>query len=537
MSALEHTPLPARLGDVPAFAARQWPGNTALHFEDRSWSYAELAAEVDRAAAGLVAMGVQPGERVALWITNRPEYLFAFFAVLRIGAVAVPLNTRWRSRDLLFALKHSEAAALISETLSGPIDFEAMVREALFEGCPGLRTVVLLERHTVPGGRTWQELLAAGTPAAALEVTQRAGAVDPAAMALVMYTSGTTGTPKGVMLSHRGIRPSHDRAIALGLSSRSVQLNYLPVFHIYSKIFAVLPTMLVGAKQVLMNRFDPVEVLGLVASQRVTVLHGFDTHYKELLAALAAPGPTWDTSSLRWGTFSAGAETARGVAVAVQQALCRTISCYGQSETWGAVTAGQVGCTVDQSCSASGAPLPGVDLRIVDPVSRVEVAPGAVGEILVRCDSVMLGYYGAAAETSAVLDQDAWVRTGDAGCLRADGHLRFMGRYKDMLKVGGENVDPAEIEALLLESPLVQQAAVVGCPDERLGEVAAAFIVPASGARADAVRRQVEALCAGKIASFKIPRRVECIDEMPINATGKIDKKLLRERLAAGVTG
>lgn len=523
--------LPRTLGDVPAHAAHHWPGNRALYFEGRAWTYAELGDAVDRAALGLIAAGVRTGDRVALWITNRPEYLVAFFAVLRVGAVAVPLNTRWRTRDLVFALRHSRASLLVSETVSGPVDFAAMVRGALAEGCPALRSVVLLEAHQLPGAVAWEDMLAAHTTASRAELLQRADAVNPDGMALLMYTSGTTGMPKGVMLSHRGIGPSLERARALGLSPQSVQLNYLPIFHIYAKIFAVLPTMLVGATQVLMNRFDAVEALRLVASQRVTVLHGFDTHYRELLAALAMPGAHWDISSLQWGTFSAGAGTARGVALQVQQSLCRTISCFGQSETWGAVTAGQVGCTLDQSCAASGAPLPGVAIRIVDPVTGVDVEAGATGEILVRCDSVMLGYDGAETETRAVLDAGGWVHTGDAGCLRPDGHLRFLGRYKDMLKVGGENVDPAEVEALLLESPLVRQVAVVGCADARLGEVAAAFVVPAAGADPEEVRRQVDTLCKGRIASFKIPRRIECVVELPVNAAGKVDKKLLRQQL------
>lgn len=450
------------LGALPAAAARRWPDRVALHFDDRDWSYAAFSAEIDRVALGLIARGVKPGDRVALWITNRPEYLFAFFAVLRIGAVAVPLNTRWRTLDLVFALRHSAASVLISEAESGPVDFRAMVREAQSEGCPDLRQVIFLDARHGVAEFTWEALRTAGTQIAQEELLQRAMAVHPDAMALIMYTSGTTGSPKGVMLSHRGIRPSYDRALALGMSAQSVQLNYLPVFHIYSKVFAVLPTMLVGAKQVLMNRFDAEEVLRLVASQRVTVLHGFDTHYRDILGALKTPGTVWDISSLQWGTFSAGAQAASRVALTVQQTLCRTISCFGQSETWGAVTAGHVGCTLDQSCAASGLPLPGVALRIVDPVSREAVPAGQVGEILVRCESTMLGYYGAAEETAAVLDAQGWVRTGDAGYLRPDGHLCFTGRYKDMLKVGGENVDPTEIEALLLESPLIAQVAIVG---------------------------------------------------------------------------
>ena len=537
--------LPKTLGAVPAYAAARWPQRQALYFEGRSWTFAELEAETDRTAAALLAAGVRPRDKVALWITNRPEFLFAFFATLRIGAVAVPLNIRWRTRDLLQALHHCEASTLISEVEAGPVDFQAMVREALGDvrpagdhelssaTCPALRRVVFLSGHSVPGALRWDDMLALPARSAPDAVAQLARDVDPEGLAMLVYTSGTTGAPKAVMLSHKGIEPSLHRASMLGMSEKSVQIVYLPLFHIYGLIFAVLPSLLTGVKQVLMHRFDAHEALRLIAEQRGTIVHGFDTHYKELLEAYLAPGASYDVGSLQWGTFSAGTETARSVALKVQETLCRTISTYGQSELWGTVAAGPAGCTIEQSCEASGVPLPGVEVRIVDPLTRVDVAPGEVGEILVRCGSSMLGYYNAEEETRATRDDEGWVRTGDAGCMRADGHLRFLGRFKDMLKVGGENVDPAEIEALLLECPLVDQAAVVACPDERLSEVAAAFIVPATGAHPDEIRRQVEALCRGRVASFKIPRRVEVIAALPVNAAGKVDKKLLRQQLQA----
>ncbi|HSW20012.1 MAG TPA: class I adenylate-forming enzyme family protein [Ramlibacter sp.] len=538
--------LPTTLGATPAYAAAHWPQRQALYFEGHFWTFAELDAQVDRAAAGLLAAGVRPRDKVALWITNRPEFMFAFFGALRIGAVAVPLNTRWRTRDLLQALRHCEASTLISEVEAGPVDFREMVQEALGDvrpagehalssaNCPALRRVVFLSSHSVPCTLRWGDMLALASRVAPDAVERMAREVAPEGVAMLIYTSGTTGEPKAVMLSHKGIAPSLHRAAALGISEQSVQIVYLPLFHIYGLIFAVLPSLLTGVKQVLMHRFDASEALRLIEEQRGTILHGFDTHYKELLEAYLAPGANYDISSLQWGTFSAGTDTARSVALKVQQILCRTISTYGQSEVWGAVAAGPAGCTVEQSCEASGMPLPGVEVRIVDPVTQVNVAPGELGEIFVRCESSMLGYYNAPEATRATRDEQGWVRTGDAGRLRADGHLRFLGRFKDMLKVGGENVDPAEIEALLLECPLVRQAAVVGCPDERLSEVPAAFIVPAAGALPDDIRRQVDALCRGRVASFKIPRRVEVVAAMPVNAAGKVDKKVLRQQLQVG---
>lgn len=538
--AFDHA-LPETLGQVPSTAARCWPDAEALiDVDGKTWTYSKLSEEVDRVAKALIASGVKPKDRVALWVTNKAEFLFSFFAILRIGAIAVPLNTRWRTRDLSFALRHSEASALISETVAGPIDFREMVLKAIsrdeaddceqIEDYRGLRTAVFLPPYT--GGVHWDDFLANGEAIPASQIDSYAGAVSPDDMALLIYTSGTTGEPKGVMLSHIGVQFSFERAKALGMTSKDVQLNYLPLFHIYSLIYAVLPTFLTGAKQVLMQRFDAHDALRLVTETGVTMLHGFDTHYKDLLSAFRSKRESYDMKTLRWGTFAAGTEAARSTAMEVQNFLCRTISTYGQTETWGSITAGPVGCTVDQSCVASGFPLPGVELRIVDPVTKLDVERGHVGEILVRSKSVMLGYYKADSETSGVVDGDGWVHTGDAGSMRSDGHLRYAGRFKDMLKVGGENVDPAEVESLLLESPLIDKVAVVGCPDERLSEVVAAFVVPVQGSDFVQVKAQIDELCKGAIASFKIPKVVEFLSEMPINAAGKIDKKILRAQLA-----
>jgi fatty-acyl-CoA synthase len=528
------------IGMLPAEAARRWGSREALVFKDRRWTYAQFDAEVDRVAKALIRLGVEPGERVAAWITNRPQFLFVFYAVAKVGAVFVPLNTRYRTLDLAYALRQSACATFITVERSGPVDYAEMAKEVLgpagmdagglphWPACPDLRRVVVMEQGDVPGACPWSGFMDGAQSVTQEDLQRRADGVDPDAMALIIYTSGTTGRPKGVMLGHVGVRLMLARAAALGLTSSDVCLNNLPLFHIYSLGNIALHSMVTGAKQVLTETFNPEESLRLIESERVTMLSGFDTHYRDLILQKHRL-PAVDTSSLRVGHFGAGLENTEALAAEIQRELCPTVGAYGMTECWGAISHSFLDATLDQRIKASGYPLPDVELRVIDPQSGQDVPHGTQGEILIRSYTNMLGYFRQPEATAQTIDEDGWIHSGDAGILRADGHVRFVGRYKDMLKVGGDNVSPAEVEQLLLQMPGVAEAAVVGCPDPRLHEVVAAFIVAAPGAHVG--DRDVDAFCRGKIASFKIPRRVVVIDALPMTLSGKVQKELLRARL------
>lgn len=525
---------------LPAEAARRWGANDALVFNDRCWTYEQFDAEVDRVARALIGLGVAPGERVAVWSTNRPQFLFLFYAIVKVGAVFVPLNTRYRTLDLSYALRQCGCATFITMERSGPIDYAAMAHAVLgplkvddngllhSSACPELRRIVLLEQGELAGAWPWPKFMECAANVPQDELQRRADGVDSDAMALIIYTSGTTGNPKGVMLGHIGVRLMFARAAALGLTSSDVCLNNLPLFHIYSLGNIALHSIVTGAKQVLTETFDAEESYRLIESERVTMLSGFDTHYRDLIQQKRRL-PAVDTSSLRVGHFGAGLENTEELAAEIQRELCPTVGAYGMTECWGAISHSFLDATLDQRTKASGYPLPDVELRVIDPETGRDVPRGVQGEILIRSYTAMLGYYRQPEATTQTVDAEGWIHSGDAGILRADGHVRFVGRYKDMLKVGGDNVSPAEVEHLLLQMPAIAEAAVVGCPDPRLHEVVAAFVVAAEGAQVTA--SDVDCFFRGKIASFKIPRRVVVVESLPMTPSGKVQKELLRTRL------
>jgi fatty-acyl-CoA synthase len=520
------------IGSLPEQAARRWGRREAIVFRDRRSSFADVAAGVARAARGLIALGVRPGDTVALWMLNRPEWIEIAFAAIKIGAVLVPINTRLRTEDVAYILDQSGATTLLLAERSGPVNYLGMVRELAPAGAlpnsgrlPKLRRLVVLGgercRETIP----WAELLERAAAVAPSTLAERAAAVDPEDLAFLMYTSGTTGAPKGAMHSHRIIRNVTDRAFRLAITEHDVIMMYLPLFHLFAFSEGMLTSMVSGARQVLTETFDAVESLGLIACERATVLHGFDTHYQELCAAHARQ--PCDVSSVRTGICAAGMSSSTAIARRARALFGPLVSGYGMSEFGVGAAIGSLDSTEDQSCEASGYPAPGYEIRVVDPASGCDRPVGEAGEILVRGYTLMRGYYDKPEATAAAIDAEGWMHTGDMGVLRADGHLRFVGRYKDMLKIGGENVDPMEVEAYLMSHPAINLAAVVSYPDPRLSEVGVAFVRREPGAAV--TEADVIAHCRGRIASFKIPRHVHFVDEFPMTSSGKIQKVRLRE--------
>ncbi|MDP3136234.1 MAG: AMP-binding protein, partial [Burkholderiaceae bacterium] len=461
------------------------------------------------------------------------------FAIIKVGAIAVPLNTRYRTQDLAYALRQSGSVMAIITSRIGPTHADALMAAALGEvaapqagrisatGAPALQQLVVIGESAIPGALGWSEFLAR-----AKSPEPTAVALDPSQPALMVYTSGTTGNPKGVLLNHSGIHLCRAHALSLGLHESDVQLTYLPLFHTYALSLCVIGSFLVGARQILMEAFDAHAALALTAEKRVTVVHGFDAHFNDFLQATRSA--SYDISSLRVGTLTVGAESSVALARDVQAHFCPTLSCYGMTEFWGAVTLSALNASLEQRCEASGLVHPGLEVRIVDPETQAPAPQGVMGEIQVRGYSRMVGYYANAEATAKAFDADGWYRTGDAGVLRSDGHLRYLARYKDILKVGGENVSPAEVEAVLCAIPGVRAVAIVGAPHDRLQEVPVAFVVAAPDGPVDA--QSVIDFCKGKIASFKIPRQVFFVDELPMTPTGKVQKEFLRQRLQAATT-
>ena len=528
-------------GSLPDEAAQRWGDREALYHEGQRWSFAEFQKEVDRTAKGLIHLGVQPGDKVSLWVTNRPEWLFCFFALAKIGAVTVPINTRLRTDDLEYVVRQSDSSTLITLDRSGPVDYLEMVRQLCPEiesgnpddlrpeRCPELKRVLVVGDSPYSGTIRWDDVRRESGSASDTELEQRQQQVDPDGLALIMYTSGTTGFPKGVMHCHNLRRQVVDIASRMGITPRDVTLMYLPLFHVFGLVAGVLMFLESGARMVLTTVFDPEEALRLVGQEKVTLIHGFDTHFGALIAH--PDREKTDFSSLRTALFTAGMASSEPIVRQAQRLFCPTVSLWGMTEVGGGSAFGFLDSPEDDRCTTSGSALPGYEHKVINPEIGDTVPFGAEGQLCVRGYSVTQGYYKKPEETAAAIDSDGWMHSGDVATMREDGTIRFLGRYKDLLKVGGENVDPAEVEEFLLGHPAIDQAQVIGVPDPHLSEVACACVVLKPGEQVS--NQDLVKFCQGRMASFKIPRYTMVLDELPMTASGKVQKFRLREMAAS----
>ena len=533
------TALVSRLGDLPGFAAERWGAREAVVFGDQRISFSQLAKDVDACAKGLMAAGVEAGDRVLIFVPNCLRWLHAFYATAAIGAVAVPVNTRFRRDDLAYLIRQSGASTLIlSQDIPG-IDALDMVQELLAlsaqdelpsEGFPALRRVISTEGADAQLAMGWQSLTLLGQSVSDEALLVRRDAVLADAPALILYTSGTTGAPKGAVHSHAMIRTVADGASRLGITSRDVLLLYMPLFHSMGLYLAGMMFLVSGARLVLSARFDPAAELERIEVERVSVTFGFDTHFHDLLSH--PDFPARDHSSLRIAMVPAGSPGAEPIARRVNRELCRSFSGYGSSECGTGISLSFLDATEDERCLGSGYPMPGYEYRVCDPQSDAVLPAGSLGELRVRGYGVMQGYYANPDQTRAAFDRDGFFMTGDSAQIDESGYLRYVGRYKDMLKVGGENVDPAEVEAYLSTLPGLGAARIVGVPDSRLGEVPVVCVEDGVDIPdIDSIR----AHCAGRIASFKVPRRVVRVPRFPMTVTGKLQRAELR-RLVLGAS-
>jgi acyl-CoA synthetase (AMP-forming)/AMP-acid ligase II len=500
--------------------ARQLPDHDALITADRSFTAATLRDEVHRAAAALIALGIQPGDRVAIWSPNTWHWVVACLAIHHAGAAMVPLNTRYTAEEASDILARTAAPVLfVMGRFLGNDRAADLDRDAL----PALRHIVRIPIDEADG--TWDEFMARGAESVATDaVPSRAAAVTPDDVSDILFTSGTTGRSKGVLCAHRqSLSGSASWAANGKITSDDRYLCINPFFHNFGYKAGILACLQTGATLIPHLTFDPLRTLQAIEQHRITVLPGPPTIYQTLLDHPARGD--YDLSSLRFAVT--GAATVPVVLVERMQSeldIDIVLTAYGLTEANGMGTmcrADDDAVTVATTC---GRPFADFELRIANSGDK---SGDDSGEVLLRGPNVMLGYLDDPAATTAAIDADGWLHTGDIGVVDQAGNLRITDRLKDMYICGGFNVYPAEIEQVLARMTGVADVAVIGVPDQRLGEVGRAFVVPRPGADLD--EATVISYTREHLANFKAPRSVRFVDSLPRNAGGKVLKPQLRE--------
>jgi len=506
-------------------AAARFATSDAVVNDGRHVSFAELDAEVDAAARAFIAGGVQAGDRVAIWAPNSATWIVASFGVYRAGAVLVPLNTRYKGAEAGHVLRTSQARYLLTVTDFLDGDYLAMLEGV--EGLDALDTRLVLSGPVPSGARAWEDFVGAGATTTDAELRAREEGVGPDDTSDIIFTSGTTGAPKGAMLGHgASVRTYAAWSELVGLRAGDRYLIVYPFFHTAGLKSGILASVLTGASIHPHPVFDVPSVMRRVAEERITMLPGPPTVFQSILnhPDLAS----FDLSSLRLAVTGAAV-----VPVSVIRSMREelrfenVVTGYGLTETTGTVSMCRHDDPPEVIAETVGRPLPGVEVRVVDD-EGVDVSPGQPGEFWVRGFNVMKGYFNDAVATAAAIDPDGWLKTGDVGYVDGGGNLRITDRKKDMFIVGGFNAYPAEIENALLAHPDIAQVAVVGVPDDRLGEVGVAFAIARAGRTIDP--GEVIEWSRERLANFKVPRRVEVVDSLPLNPSGKVMKFVLRRQ-------
>jgi acyl-CoA synthetase (AMP-forming)/AMP-acid ligase II len=487
-------------------------------------SYAELGERVERAAAACVASGIEPGDRVAVWAPNTLDWIVSALGAVSARAVLVPLNTRFKGAEAADVLARSRARLLFLTGAFLGTSYVASLRRAMANGhaLPDLEQVVVLSEDAPDEFRTWKEFLASGDTVSTGAVRARSSVIDSSAPSDIVFTSGTTGRPKGAVISHaQTLRCYEIWSDLAGLREGDRYLIVNPFFHTFGYKAGIIACLMRGATMIPQPVFNADTVLASIAAERVTVLPGPPTLFQSLLDHPART--SYDLSTLRLVVTGAAVVPLQLVErLRSELGIATVLTAYGLSEASGIVTMCRRGDPPETVAATSGRAIPGTEVRVDAP------AAGEPGEVLVRGHNVMSGYFEDSEATRQAVTDDGWLRTGDVGVLDAAGNLRITDRIKDMFIVGGFNAYPAEIEQLLGLHPDVADAAVIGIPDPRLGEVAKAFVVrrPAATVTAD----DLIAWSRREMANYKVPREVEFVGELPRNASGKVLKRELKER-------
>ena len=532
-------PIPATIAELLTDRAERYPDHTAVRYHDLGLSvtYGELLRTAQRVARGLAAIGIAPGERLAVWANNLPEWIYLQFGCALQGVVLVTVNTGYRAFELEYLLKQSESVALfMASGVRQPGEYLAILRELCPEismpsegdirlaALPDLRRIVLMDNVTESGLPSWDQFLSLGDSEA--EETQTA--IKPDDTAMIQYTSGTTGFPKGVMLSHANLLGNvRDVSAVLGMMPDDRLCIPVPFFHCFGSVLGILLCAASGATMVPLETFRPAAVLAAVEAVKCTLLHGVPAMFIAELEEFRKG--SYDTSSLRSGIMG-GSPCPLEVMRSVTSTLGIRDLCiaYGLTETSPLITMTRRNLPLELRSSTVGTPLPGVEVEITNPRTGEAVPAGTQGELCCRGYNVMQGYFKMPEATAQAIDQDGWFHSGDLASMDSSGYLRITGRAKDMIIRAGENIYPREIEEFLFSHQAVKDVQVIGVPSTFYGEEVAAFVQIRDGVQLDA--DQIVEYCKNSIAHHKVPRYVAVVDSYPTTASGKVQKYRLREQ-------
>ena len=534
----------ATFSDVLDTMAETYPDQFAFKYPtlDYTRTYEQFRRDVDECAAALISLGVKAGDHVAVWATNVPQWYITFWATTKIGAVLVTVNTAYKIHEIEYLLKQSDTHTLVMIEYCKDINYKAIIEEL----CPELKTLtpgkplysknlpflrnIVTVGFNMDGCLTWEQMLSRSSLIPREEVRRRASLVKPDDVCNMQYTSGTTGFPKGVMLTHRNI-VNNGKTIGdrMDLSTADRMMIQVPMFHCFGMVLSMTSTMTHGGTLCPIPYFSPKSSLACVNDEHITCFNGVPTMF---IAMFAHPDfERTDFSYMRTGIM-AGANCPADLMrrASVEMNMREIISVYGQTEASPGCTMGEVNEDLEHRVETVGSAFPGVECKIIDPETGNELPAGVSGEFVARGFNIMKGYYKMPEATAQAIDADGWLHSGDICMKTEDGYYKVTGRLKDMIIRGGENLYPREIEEFYLTNPKIRDVQVVGVPDERYGEECCAWIILNKGETAD--ENEMREYGNASIARHKVPRYFMFVDAFPMNAAGKILKYKMREESA-----